>query len=58
MNYTKTSIPDVWIIEPVVFKDSRGYFMEIYKQADFEQHIGKIHFIQENESCSTRGVLR
>ena len=58
MNYTKTNIPDVWIIEPTVFKDSRGYFMEVYKQPDFEQHIGKIHFVQENESCSTKGVLR
>ena len=58
MIYTKTNILDVWIIEPMVFKDSRGYFMEVYKQADFEKHIGKIHFVQENESCSTKGVLR
>ena len=58
MKYTKTTIPGVWIIEPVVYKDARGYFMEVYKQADFEQHIGEIHFMQENESCSTRGVLR
>ena len=58
MKYTETTIPGVWIIEPVVFKDARGYFMEVYKQADFEQHIGEIHFMQENESCSTKGVLR
>ena len=58
MTYTKTPIPDVWIIEPEVFTDSRGYFMEVFKQADFEQHIGNIHFVQENESCSTKGVLR
>ena len=58
MNYTKTLIPDVWIIEPPVFKDARGYFMEVYKQAVFEQHIGNVHFVQENESCSTKGVLR
>ena len=58
MKYIKTPIPDVWIIEPVVFKDSRGYFMEVYKQDVFEQHIGNVHFVQENESCSTKGVLR
>jgi len=58
MNYIETTIPDVWIIEPVVYADKRGYFMEIYKQADFEQHIGNVHFVQENESCSTKGVLR
>ena len=58
MKYTKTTIPDVWIIEPVVFKDSRGYFMEVYRHTDFEQYIGEIHFVQENESCSTKDVLR
>ena len=58
MKYTETSIPDVWIIEPVVYKDSRGYFMEVFKQTVFEQHIGNVHFLQENESCSTKGVLR
>ena len=58
MNYTATPIPDVWIIEPVVFKDSRGYFMEVFRQTDFEEHIGNVHFVQENESCSTKGVLR
>ncbi|MDR0795892.1 MAG: dTDP-4-dehydrorhamnose 3,5-epimerase, partial [Tannerella sp.] len=58
MKYTKTAIPGVWIIEPVIFKDARGYFMEVYKQTEFEQHIGKVDFMQENESCSTKGVLR
>jgi dTDP-4-dehydrorhamnose 3,5-epimerase len=58
MNYIETSLPDVWIIEPVVFKDARGYFMEVFKQAEFEQHIGTVHFMQENESCSAKGVLR
>ena len=58
MNYIETEIPDVWIIEPKVFNDARGYFMEAYKQAEFEQHIGKINFIQDNESCSSKGVLR
>ncbi|MCC8094360.1 MAG: dTDP-4-dehydrorhamnose 3,5-epimerase [Tannerellaceae bacterium] len=58
MNFIETSIPGVWIIEPDVFADNRGYFMEAYKQEVFENHIGKINFIQDNESCSTQGVLR
>ncbi|MDR0743154.1 MAG: dTDP-4-dehydrorhamnose 3,5-epimerase [Tannerella sp.] len=58
MIYTKTEIDGLWIIEPNVFCDSRGYFMELYKEQEFEQNIGKIHFVQENESCSTQGVLR
>jgi len=58
MEYKETGIPGVWIIEPKVFADERGYFMEAYKQEEFEAHIGKVNFIQENESCSTKGVLR
>lgn len=58
MDYIETHIPGVWILEPKVFHDARGYFMEAYKQPDFEAHIGPTHFIQDNESCSSRGVLR
>lgn len=58
MNYIETEIPGVWIIEPNVFNDARGYFMEAFKQAEFEQVIGKVNFIQDNESCSSKGVLR
>lgn len=58
MTYKKTEIPGVWMIEPHVFQDGRGYFMEAYKQAEFESVVGKIDFIQDNESCSTKGVLR
>ena len=58
MKYIETCIPDVWLIEPKVFNDTRGYFMEAYKKDEFEQTIGVINFIQDNESCSTRGVLR
>lgn len=58
MTYTETTIPGVWIIEPKVFKDARGYFMEAFKQSEFEVKIGKITFIQDNESCSSKGVLR
>ena len=58
MKYTETEIPGVWIIEPNVFADARGYFMEAYKEREFEDNIGKIHFLQDNESSSSRGVLR
>lgn len=58
MQFTETKIKGVWIIDPRVHNDARGYFMESYKQAEFEKHIGKINFIQDNESKSTVGVLR
>lgn len=58
MNYISTKIGGVWIIEPNVFQDKRGYFFESFKKDEFEQHIGKINFIQENESKSSKGVLR
>ena len=59
MNYIKTSIEGVWIIEPKVFNDQRGYFFEAWKQADFDEHIGRhVEFIQDNESKSSYGVLR
>ena len=58
MKYTEQAIPGVWIIEPAVFSDSRGYFFEAFKKEEFEQHIGKVDFIQDNESKSSYGVLR
>ena len=58
MDYIRTDIPDVWILEPKVFNDARGYFMESFKKEEFESHIGKVDFIQENESKSCFGVLR
>jgi dTDP-4-dehydrorhamnose 3,5-epimerase len=58
LQFTETSLPGVFIIEPKVFADARGYFMESYKQLEFEKHIGKISWIQENESKSSKGVLR
>lgn len=58
MDYIKTAIDGVYIIEPRVFKDDRGYFFESWKQSDFEEHIGKVNFIQDNESKSSYGVLR
>jgi len=58
MEYIKTEIDGLWVIDPVVFKDERGYFMESFKKAEFEQIIGKVDFIQDNESKSSFGVLR
>lgn len=59
MEYIKTDIDGVWVIEPKVFKDARGYFFEAWKQEEFDSHIGKhVSFIQDNESKSSYGVLR
>ena len=59
MNFIKTEIEDVVIVEPKVFEDSRGYFMESFKQDKFEEFIGhKVNFCQDNESKSSYGVLR
>ncbi len=58
MEFIKTRIEGLWIIKPKVFQDARGYFMESYKQDEFNRHIGKVNFIQDNESKSTFGVLR
>jgi dTDP-4-dehydrorhamnose 3,5-epimerase len=58
MEYTETAIKGVFIIEPRVFADARGYFMESWKEAEFKEHVGNVHFIQDNESMSSRGVLR
>ena len=58
MNYIETEIPGVYIIEPRVFNDARGYFFEAWKKAEFEEHVGKVDFIQDNESKSSYGVLR
>lgn len=58
MDYLKTEIEGVYIIEPKVFRDARGYFMEAWKQAEFNEHVGPVDFIQDNESKSSFGVLR
>ena len=58
MEFKETSIKGVYVIEPCVFNDARGYFFEAWKQAEFEEHIGKVNFVQDNESKSSRGVLR
>lgn len=59
MKLTQTAIPDVVLIEPTVFTDERGYFMETFRQDSFEEYIGyEVGFVQDNESKSNRGVLR
>ena len=58
MNYIQTEIDGVWLIEPNVYSDERGYFMEAFKKEEFEAKIGPVDFVQENESKSSFGVLR
>ena len=58
MNYIQTEIDGVWIIEPRVFNDARGYFMEAFKEEEFRANIGDVHFVQDHESKSSFGVLR
>ena len=58
MDYKETEIKGVYVIEPRVFNDARGYFFEAWKKAEFEEHVGKIDFMQDNESKSSYGVLR
>ena len=59
MTFIRTAIPDVVIIEPTVHGDARGYFIETFRQDKLEQFLGyKINFCQDNESKSSKGVLR
>ena len=58
MEVIKTSIDGVFIIEPRIFEDSRGYFFESFSQREFEEKIGPINFVQDNESKSSYGVMR
>ena len=58
MKFLNTPIEGLVIIEPTVFEDDRGYFSESYNKKKFEKAIGNISFVQDNESKSSRGVLR
>jgi dTDP-4-dehydrorhamnose 3,5-epimerase len=59
MQFVPQSISDVLLIKPKVFGDNRGYFVETFRQDKFEEAVGhKVDFIQDNESKSTKGVLR
>lgn len=58
MEVKATKIDGVFIIEPRVFKDTRGYFFESFSKREFDEKVAKVEFLQDNESCSTKGVLR
>jgi dTDP-4-dehydrorhamnose 3,5-epimerase len=59
MNFIPTTLEGCFIIEPKIIKDERGYFMESFNENTFQKGIGKpIHFVQDNQSFSTKGVLR
>lgn len=59
MNIIKTDIEGVLVVEPRVFGDARGYFFESYNARDFREQTGiEVTFIQDNESCSSYGVVR
>ena len=58
MNFITTEFIGLYLIEPKVFGDARGYFFESFQQSEFEKNIGKVEFVQDNESKSGHGVLR
>lgn len=58
MDVIKTEIDGVVIIEPRLFKDDRGYFFESFSQREFDEKVGHVEFVQDNESMSSYGVMR
>ena len=58
MNLIKTTIDGLILLKPTVFQDERVYFMESYNQKNINKLLGNVHFVQDNESESYRGVLR
>lgn len=58
MKITRTDIEGLVVIEPRVFGDSRGYFFESFSQREFENEVGQVRFVQDNESKSSYGVVR
>ena len=58
MIFKETEIKGVYVIEPRVFNDARGYFFEAWKRDEFKENVGDVEFIQDNESKSSYGVLR
>lgn len=59
MHATRLAIPDVFLLEPQIYEDSRGFFFESFNQAHFEEIVGhKISFVQDNHSRSSKHVLR
>lgn len=58
MHYEKLAIPDLVLLTPKVFGDERGFFMETFRQSEFESHCGNYQFVQDNHSKSVQGILR
>ena len=58
MNIIKTAIDGLYIIEPRIFADARGYFFESFSQRDFDEQVAPVTFVQDNESMSSYGVMR
>lgn len=58
MEVIKTAIEGVYVIEPKVFGDARGYFFESFSEREFKEKVGDVHFVQDNESMSKFGVMR
>ena len=58
MDYKQLAIPDVILMTPKVFGDERGFFMETFRQSEFNKHCGEYQFVQDNHSSSTKGILR
>ena len=58
MEIIKTAIEGLLIIKPRVFEDARGYFFESFSRREFEEKVGKVNFVQDNESMSSYGVMR
>lgn len=58
MNIIQTEIPGMVIIEPRIFEDARGYFFESFSQREFDEKVGPVIFVQDNESKSSYGVMR
>ncbi|MBB3142623.1 dTDP-4-dehydrorhamnose 3,5-epimerase [Halomonas organivorans] len=58
MDYEKLAIPEVVLMTPKVFGDERGFFMESFRQSDFEKYCGNYQFVQDNHSKSKQGILR
>ena len=58
MEITETDIEGVFVIEPAVHADGRGYFYESYNKAEFDKKVCPVDFVQDNQSKSSYGVLR
>jgi dTDP-4-dehydrorhamnose 3,5-epimerase len=58
MNIIETAIPDVKILEPKVFGDDRGFFMETFRKEWFKENVADVTFVQDNHSKSSQGILR